>query len=242
MPSKERSKELKIRLKKKPLVAIILIELLLFVILLGVASNKVSLNHSDEITYADDSRQDVISCSDGELLVNNVAISVPQDKEPTYNISYSWAKTDTDYPSVPKSITALYKDAKGNSIYDISLYRESFTPSSNVPTGKTADTWFDDWDVTDDPTIKKSPLTAGSVKGFSITNLEDGKDGSTPYLTDSFYFAVNEKDGVSIYVIEGILYNSDLKDKFIDIMRSSTNSIVINKNSIGSDKESTQEA
>ena len=98
---------------------------------------------------------------------------------------------------------------EGNVSYNISLYRDSFTPNSKIAEGKTVDNWFDDWEVTEDDNSTHQPLQEGDLHGFRITSNEDSKKASSGsiYTSSSFYFAVQEEDGMSVYVLEGILYD-----------------------------------
>ena len=60
--------------------------------------------------YAEPEGADVVACEEGLLIVNDVHVKVPKTDNVSYNISYSWAEDDKDYPSVPHGIVASYKE------------------------------------------------------------------------------------------------------------------------------------
>lgn len=216
-------------LPKKSSTILVLIELALLVVCVSVFLRSVSFNRNDSMVYADPSQADDITCSDGRLHVNEVCADVPTDGNVSYNISYTWGSEDTDYPSVPRSVTASYRNDEENLLYDISLYRDSFTPSSNTGEEKTADNWFDDWEASEDEVSTHQPLDAGNLHGFQIISNEDLKneDSGSIYASSSFYFAVQEEDGVSVYVLEGILYNPEFLEEYEAALSESIQSITI---------------
>lgn len=60
--------------------------------------------------YAEPEGADAVACEEGLLIVNDVHVKVPKTDNVSYNISYSWAEDDKDYPSVPHGIVASYKE------------------------------------------------------------------------------------------------------------------------------------
>ena len=60
--------------------------------------------------YAEPEGADVVACEEGLLIVNDVHVKVPKTDNVSYNIAYSWAEDDKDYPSVPHGIVASYKE------------------------------------------------------------------------------------------------------------------------------------
>lgn len=216
-------------LPKKSSTILVLIELALLVVCVSVFLRSVSFNRNDSMVYADPSQADDITCSDGRLHVNEVCADVPTDGNVSYNISYTWGSEDTDYPSVPRSVTASYVNDKGELLYDISLYRDSFTPNSKVEDGKTADNWFDNWEEVDDEVSTHRPLDAAELHGFQIISNKDLKneDSGSIYTSSSFYFAVQEEDGISVYILEGILYNPEFLEAYEAALAGSIQSITI---------------
>lgn len=228
-PKKKAKK--KILLPKKTSTVLVLIELAMLVICVSVFLRSVSFNRNDSMVYTDPSLTDDISCSEGKLHVNDVYAEVPTEGNVSYNISYTWGSEDTDYPSVPRSVTASYVNDKGELLYDISLYRDSFTPNSKVEDGKTSDNWFDNWEEVDDEVSTHRPLDAAELHGFQIISNEDLKneDSGSIYTSSSFYFAVQEEDGISVYILEGILYNSEFLEEYEAALSGSIQSITIKK-------------
>ena len=173
----------------------------------------------------------VLLSEDASVTVNDVSADVSTEGNVSYNISYTWGSEDTDFPSVPRAVTASYRSDENEPLYDISLYRDSFTPNSKIADGKTVDNWFDDWEVTGDDDSTHQPLQEGDLHGFRITSNEDSKKANSGsiYTTSSFYFAVQEEDGVSVYVLEGILYDPGSLEECDKALSGSIRSITIKK-------------
>ncbi len=218
-------------LPRKTAAIIVLIELVMLVVCIPVFLRSVSLNRNDDMVYTDPAQVDHITCSDGRLFVNDVCADVPTEGNVSYNISYTWGSEDTDFPSVPRAVTASYRSVENEPLYDISLYRDSFTPNSEIADGKTADNWFDDWEVTEGDDSTHQPLQEGDLHGFRITSNEDSKKASSGsiYTSSSFYFAVQEEDGMSVYVLEGILYDPGSLEECDKTISESIRSITIKK-------------
>lgn len=218
-------------LPRKTAAIIVLIELVMLVVCIPVFLRSVSLNRNDDMVYTDPAQVDHITCSDGRLFVNDVSADVSTEGNVSYNISYTWGSEDTDFPSVPRAVTASYRSDEDEPLYDISLYRDSFTPNSKIADGKTVDNWFDDWEVTEDDDSTHQPLQEGDLHGFRITSNEDSKKANSGsiYTTSSFYFAVQEEDGVSVYVLEGILYDPGSLEECDKALSGSIRSITIKK-------------
>lgn len=220
--------------KSKGKVPIISKRLLIIAIIVGAlilpfAINKIylsaRLNADEPIQYK--TQDDVITCTEGSLIVNNVSVTVPSDGTEEYSISYSWSEEDEQYPSVPHAITALYADEEGDKLYSISLYRNETIPGGKVPSGKTAENWFDDWQVVTDGDIRQVPLSTDHVKGFYITP-HASDDGSYPdYNYYTFYFAVQDGKSVYVYVLEGVCLDEDSRENFMAIMATCIKSITI---------------
>lgn len=218
-------------LPRKTAAIIVLIELVMLVVCIPVFLRSVSLNRNDDMVYTDPAQVDHITCSDGRLFVNDVSADVSTEGNVSYNISYTWGSEDEDFPSVPRAVTASYRSDENEPLYDISLYRDSFTPNSKIADGKTVDNWFDDWEVTEDDDSTHQPLQEGDLHGFRITSNEDSKKANSGsiYTTSSFYFAVQEEDGVSVYVLEGILYDPGSLEECDTALSGSIRSITIKK-------------
>lgn len=221
-PAPAKPKKRRIRKKRKFLLLLIAAGIILIPVAINVVFMNVTLNSNDPIKYSE--QTDSISCMDGVLIVNEVNVSVPTDGSEQYSISYAWAENDDKYPSVPHAITANYSDQEGNSLYSISLYRNDSVPSDKIPKGKTADNWFDDWEEGSGEGISQVRLRAnGSINGFYIS--PDAADETSDYNNYSYYFAVSEGNGISIYVIEGVCLDAEQSEGFPAIMDSCIKSI-----------------
>ena len=222
----KKPKKKKKRKSKRPPLIIFIIEALLAVLMISLLMKSVTINDSDEITFADKDFTDEISCEEGKLIVNNVSASVPTKGKPEYDISYSWAETDTEYPTIPRAVIASYRDKEGNLLYEISLYRDSFTPKADIPSGKTPVNWFNDWKIgeTEGSKMNNEAVEAGEFRGFLVSPAEDSQ-GMNSRAPRTLYFAVSGSKGLSVYVLEGILYDEESKDVFLKAMDASTRSL-----------------
>ena len=203
--------------------------IILMVFAVNQISMNVTLNSDDPIQYSE--QTDDISALEGSLTVNDVSVSVPTDGSEEYSISYSWAEDDDKYPSVPQAIIAVYPGEAGEKLYTISLYRSETINKKAMPKGKKASNWFDDWEVVSEGDILQKPLNAGSINGFYIYPQinEEGTGTVSDYNDYSYYFAVKERGGVSIYVIEGVCLDENSIPAFYGIMDKCIKSIKINK-------------
>lgn len=215
------------KLNKTTLFLIVLSEFILVALLLTIVMRSAVLNRNDKIKYADETRRDEISCTDGKLKVNDVTAAVPATDSASYSISYSWSKDDKDYPTIPRAALVSYSDDSDHLLYEISLYRDSFTPKKDIPKGKNASNWFDDWKLSkgDDPSIKQAPIKAGKISGFLVSTADDEK--AAAYSVSSYYFVTEDKDGVSVYILEGTLYRDGDKKEFKKVMNDSFSSLQI---------------
>lgn len=222
------------KLTKGTVFIIVLAECMLLIIALVVFSRSVSLNRDDDVAYADPTQVDAISCIDGELNVNNVSVGVPKDNNVSYAISYTWGPEDKDYPSVPHAVTASYFDEDNNPTYDISLYRSDVVTGKKIPKGKDANNWFSDWATDDTPTNLHTPKDAGSLHGFLVSSREEIQkdDSGKTYGSSSYYFALQSPEGVSIYILEGILYDKASVNAFDTVMEDCINAIKIKPETI----------
>ena len=203
---------------------LLLLEILFLSLVVLVFTRSVSLNKDDRILPADAGTKDTVSCMDGSLTVNNITTKVPSKGNVVYNIAYSWGKNDTDHPSVPHAAVATYSNDSGRSLFELSLYRDSYTPKRKVPKGKSASNWFEGWEQKNDENYKSSALKTGVFSGFLISGVEKGAESSSSYSTSTYYFATETKKGVSVYVLEGVLYDpasSELFKKSFDYARTS---------------------
>lgn len=223
---KTNKKKKKKRVIKGPALRIIVVlELLGLVLLVILASQLISLNSDKDVIYADSQYVDDISYTDGRLTVNNVDVSIPFNEKTTYNISYGWGKNDKKYPTIPQSVTASYDTKKDESKFDICLYRDSLTDTKDIPSGKKTSNWFADWKTIEDESSKQAPKDSGNIKGFMISTT--GNSSDSPYYSDSFYFAVRTDEGISVYVLEGILYDKKYQKEFNKVLESAITSIHI---------------
>ena len=209
------------RLSWKGGLLLVLVELVLVLFLAVILTQHISIN-SDEPSLGP-AFTDEISCSDGQLTVNTVSVSVPNDGGVSYSISYDWGKDDKDYPTTPKVAIASYPSDSGNPKYDITLYRDSFTPAKKVPAGKKPSNWFSDWKKVNDEYSKQAPKKYGDINGFEISTVGNDPEGS--FESTSFYFAVRTKEGVSVYVIEGLLYDKEAEKEFNKVLEDAITSI-----------------
>lgn len=230
---KKKKKRRKLRLSKGTIFIAVLAECMLLIIAIFVFTHSVSLNSDDDVVYSDPNQVDVITCADGTLNVNNVSVSVPPENA-TYNISYTWGRKDEDYPTVPHSVTSSYYGKDGNLMYDISLYRESLTKPADIPEGKDASNWFTDWATDDSETNLHKPMDSGSIHGFLVSSVEDIEEGATgtTYGSTSYYFALQDEEGLSIYVLESILYDKASLEAYRKVMDDSIKSIKVSQKTV----------
>lgn len=122
---------------------------------------------------------------------------------------------------------AAPEDADAKTLYEISLYKDSFTAEKDIPEGKNDKNWFADWATEQSEDVYKFPHKVGNVRGFCISTM-DSKSAPEDYRTYTYYFAVPEKKGISIYVLEGTCYDPDSTDAFSTIIKNAINSINVN--------------
>ena len=216
--------------------------------------NSVTINNNDPIQYAE--HVDEISADEGYLHVNNVTVVVPTDGTEEYSISYAWSENDGKYPSVPHAITAIYskkpeadtENAEGDAaeaseaadateaaeepaepekLYSISLYRNDTTPKKKVSKGKKVSNWFDDWKTSNEGPIIQTPLKSGNINGFYIFPQQPADGTASDYNDFSYYFAVKDDEGISVYVIEGVCIDPERDTEFRNIMDNCIHSISI---------------
>ena len=207
---------------------VLLIILALEVFLMPLAINKIymsaTINDDNPITYS--AVEDEIFCDDGHLRVNNVDVAVPVSGNEKYSISYSWASGDTDYPSVPHSANVMYPGEE-TSKYEIALYKNEFIEKKKIPKGKTAENWFDDWSTeSEDKDVSQKKLKSGAVNGFYISPIVN-EQGESSYENYSYYFAVQDDAGISIYVLEGNCTEKDKAAEFSKLMDGTIKGISI---------------
>lgn len=209
----------------------IFVILFLGIIFVFLAINRiymmVSINSNDPIQYSE--VQDDISCSDGLLRINNVSVSIPSNGKEKYSISYSWSAEDTEYPSTPHAITAIYPSKKGSDLYSLSLYRNETIPEQDIPAGKAADNWFDDWKKVSDEDVVEKPLNSKTVSGYYIApaQREAGANAGGDYNNYSYYFSVADEKGINIYVLEGICLDDENDIDLTSVMNDCIQTIAI---------------
>lgn len=217
---------------KKTTALMIVLECILFAGLFYLLTLNISVTPEEVVKDNGTGIVDDISCTDGNLIVNGVNVEVPTDKNVAYNVAYSWGEADTDYPTVPHSITATYHGEEDAQLYDISLYRDSFTPTAEIPEGKNAENWFSDWKVVEEGDVIQSTRDTSEVHGFLITANQDHnkneEDQESPsYPTSTYYFTVQTADGISVYILEGILYDPASDEDFRAVFSKSLESISV---------------
>ena len=230
------------KLKRSFLLLAIFAGIALMVFAVNQISMNVTINSDDPIQYSE--QADEISALEGSLIVNDVSVSVPTGESEEYSISYAWAEDDEKYPSVPKAITAVYPGEEGEKLYTISLYRSETIKKKDIPKGKKASNWFDDWETVTEGDVLQKPLKSGSINGFYIfpQMSEDGAGTASGYNDYSYYFAVKERGGISIYIIEGVCLDESNVTAFSRIMDTCIKSITINnENKDKEEKEKTEE-
>ena len=216
------------RVPKKLSIVILVLE---FLLLAGITVTFVMYSRADYQNSGKQAEKRIrsdVSCSDGLLKVERVSVNVPSNGDAKYSIAYTWAEDDKDYPSVPYAAVASYLNDGVSPAYEISLYRESYTPNKKVPKGKTADNWFSDWKEKDADGIVEKRLDSGKVHGFLISNLK-GSTINSDYRSYTYTFAVKDKKGISVYVLEGVCYDDESLDEFGKIMNDAVASIAISK-------------
>lgn len=224
-------KKRKSRFSKRAIVIMVLVECLVLAGAVFLFTHRDIFSKSkNDVVYSDPDQVDEITCADGTLNVNNVSVSVPEENA-TYNISYTWGKKDEDYPTVPHSVTSSYYDKDGKLLYDISLYRDSLTKPSDIPEGKDASNWFSDWSTDDSEANLHTPKDSGKLHGFLVSTIENtGEDSSgVTYGSTTYYFAIQDKEGLSLYVLEGILYDKASLETYRKVMDDCINSIKVSK-------------
>ena len=220
---KEKAPRKKFRPSKRLLLIAVLAGLILVPVALNQIAMNVTLNSDDPIQYSE--HVDEVSASKGSLIVNDVTVAVPSDGSEEYSISYAWSEEDEEYPSVPHAITAVYSDKDGNKTHSISLYRSETVRKDEIESGKTVSNWFDDWKTVSEGKVRQQPMKSGSISGFYIYP----EDASADYNDYSYYFAVQDAEGISTYVIEGILIEDEADVDLSKIMDSCIKSIRIKK-------------
>lgn len=210
---------------------IVLFECMVLVVALVIFSHSVSINRNDKLAYNDPAQVDEISCYDGTLNVNNVSVTVPAEKNVTYKKSYTWSPEDKEYPTIPHAVTAAYYNDEGTLLYDISLYRESFTKKADIPKKKNAANWFSDWKTVSDDNSSQEAKDIGDIHGFLITTkekIEEGDTGTT-YAGTTYYFTSQDENGLSVYILEGILYDAESLDAYNVAINNAMTSLTINQ-------------
>lgn len=232
----------KLKLDRKAFGIVFFVEIILGLVLFFFFFRMISLNTHDDINYVDISNIDKIECTDGKLIVNNVSVLLPQSDNISYDISYAWAETDVDYPTIPRTAIASYYRSSGVLMFDISLYKDSFIPKSEIPDGKVSENWFDDWMTSEnDPkTSYHASKKIDGLSGFLVSSVRDSDVNRLPLpISESFYFSVSDESGIYIYVLEGTLSEASAKDSFIKSMDHCMSSIKVSNSKSSKSKTGT---
>jgi len=219
------------RILRRQIILLAIPTLLLIATIANIIYYNTAINTDDPITYADEDSSDDVSCTTGSLIVNRVSVAVPTDGNEVYSISYTWSEEDTDYPSVPYASVVSYPGGDGVPDYEIYLYRNDTTKKKDLPSGKTGDNWFDDWDTTESDGIIQEPLSSGKINGFYIHPDGSAGDEDNPdrvgNITRTYYFTVSGKKSVSVYVLEGICYDRERDEEFRQIFEEAISNIKV---------------
>ncbi len=212
--------ESKVLKNRKVMCLVLICEVLILLLAINLISQSVVLNKNDDKVIDESRLSDEVQCTEGMLSINTVSVEVQSDSNVAYNIAYAWGPDDTDYPSIPHAAIASFTTDNDAVAYDISLYKDSFVPKADIPEGKNADNWFDDWNETGDAdeasANRQERVKAGDISGFLISSGEQDTGGAetSVYSVKTFYFAQKQKDGLSVYILEGILYSPDKQEAF----------------------------
>lgn len=141
--------------------------------------------------------------------------------------SASEKKGSEDEEKAAVSAETADDDEQPKALYEISLYKDSFTAEKDIPEGKTYKNWFADWKTEKSEDAYKFAYKVGDTRGFCISTM-DSKSAPDDYRTYTYYFSVPEKKGISIYVLEGICYDPESKEDFTTIIKNAINSIEVN--------------
>jgi|GEM_PF-6095323 len=222
----KKEREPKFQFSKKTMIIAAAVGLAILIVAVGMISHLLSLKGGSDAAPSGSDKSDMITYTEGTLTINNVSVDVPTENA-TYNIAYDYGQGDEEYPSVPYSANAIYFDKDGKSMYDISLYKDSFTRKADIPEGKDASNWFSDWATDDSEANRRTQKDTGSLHGFLVYNAEDGAEGEAgaTYGRVIYYFALQDEDGLCVYALEGILYDKDSLNDFRKVMDDSINSI-----------------
>jgi hypothetical protein len=222
------------KVQKRIAISILALEAIIFVVAMNLLTQYVTINDKKDNTYTDTAIVDEISCDSGRISVNNVSTSVPINNNVDYNISYAWAETDTEHPSIPRAVTASYyaDEEKTQPLFEITLFRESFTPKSEIPKDKDTSNWFDSWKTSDDVHGHSNFETQNDIKGYYITTINTPSEqdpNPSSYKSTDYYFAAKLKDGIAVYVLEGILYDKDRQKDYEEVYSKALSSLKINQ-------------
>ena len=196
-------------------IPIVIAEILMLTALVFVIGKYALFTSDDTVQFAQKNAADNVTCADGVLIYNDVRAKVPTDGNLKYNISYTWSEDDTEYPSVPRAALVSYMDKPENGTvqYEISLYRDSFTPKKKIPSGKDQSNWFSGWAEEKNYEVNKFHYKSGDIHGFCISNLH-ASHVIDDYRTYTYYFAIPESGGISVYVLEGTCYDPEKLEEF----------------------------
>ena len=230
---KKKSRKKKLGKKKRRLIWGVVFMLEAFIVLLAfnILYNSVTVNSDEELFNSATSTPDKISYSEGVLQVNDVSVKVPTKVNETYDISYSWDQSDTEYPSIPRSVTVSYEGKNKEPKYNLTLYRQDTIAEQDIPEGKDEKTWFDDWNTATENGISQQLLKAGDIQGFYISpdRTKTKSSDDSGYDNYTYYFAVKSDKDIQIYVLEGVCEDETAAKELADVMQKSIQSIKVEK-------------
>lgn len=116
---------------------------------------------------------------------------------------------------------------EAETLYEISLYKDSFTAKKDIPEGKDSSNWFSDWTEEKSEDVYKFAHRVGKTRGFCISTL-NSKTAPEDYRTYTYYFTVPENNGIALYVLEGTCYDPESREAFTTIIKNAINSIEVN--------------
>jgi hypothetical protein len=99
-------------------------------------------------------------------------------------------------------------------------HRSGLISKKELPKGKKASTWFNDWETVTEGDVLQNPLKSGDINGFYIYPQmnEEGTAPTSDYNNYSYYFVINGKNNVSEYVLEGVCIDENSAAAFPGIM------------------------
>ena len=190
-----------------------------------VSSDELNKDRTED-AKADDAKADDAKADDAEESKDDSESDAKSSEEEKPEADTEPAEEKkADAEKAPSEDTATAEEA--STLYEISLYKDSFTSEKKMPKGKNEKNWFSDWKTEKTEDAYKFAYKVGNTRGFCISTM-DAESAPDDYRTYTYYFAVPENKGVAVYVLEGTCYDPESKDKFTTIIKNAINSIEVN--------------